>query len=394
MEKKVKVLYILTKLELGGAQKVCLSLLEGIQKKGEFSALISGAQGVLVSQAQKSDSVYLIESFKREVGIKTIFNELKTLFLLIKKIRNLKKQNPDLIVHTHSTKAGILGRWAAFFARVKTIVHTVHGFGFHEHQNKISWTIIFLFEYFASFITTHYVCVSQNDVNIGKKYLPKFGKKSSVIRAAVEWDKFYGATKTEGFGSKEFGAKELGSEKFIIGTVSCLKPQKNLIDLLKAFKHLHDDKKINSEIKQNLLLQIIGDGVQKPEIEKWINKNNLQDKIELLGWQNDVSSWMKKWNVFVMSSLWEGLPCAIIEARLSKLPVVSYNISGIPEVIIENKNGYLIPAGNWKMLAQRINQLVLNRNELESMSNYKDNLEDFKNEKMVEYHLQLYKQLI
>ena len=389
-KKNIHVLYILTKLELGGAQKVCLTLLEGLQKKGILSSLISGTQGPLVTQAQKSNSVYLMQSFKREVGIKSLFNEFKTFIQLIKKIKTLKKNHKNLIVHTHSTKAGILGRWAAFFAGVKIRVHTVHGFGFHEFQNKIAWSIIFFFEYITAFITTHYVCVSDYDKKIGKKYLPKFWQKSSIIRAAVEWEKFYiPAKKIEEKFQAATKTSNFDNEKFIIGTVSCLKPQKNIFDLLKAFE------KVTQEIKnKSLLLQIIGDGALRPEVEKWINQNNLQNKIELLGWQNDVPMWTKDWNLFAMSSLWEGLPCAVIEARLSKLPVLSYNIAGIPEVIFDGKNGFLIETGSWQMLAKRMEQLINNKVLQQKMSIYKDNLDDFQNGNMVEKHLQLYRQLV
>jgi len=386
--KKVHVLYILTKLELGGAQKVCLSLMEGIKESGNFGALISGNEGVLIPQVKKFDSVYLLRNFKREVGIKTVFNEFKTLFQIILYLKKLKKNYPDLIVHTHSTKAGIIGRWAAFFARIKTRVHTVHGFGFHDHQNKIAWMICYLLELFTSFVTTHYICVSVYDQNTGKKLLPKFGKKSSIIRAAVEWDKFYiPATRLK----DDFKCKEVfkvPEKKFIIGTVSCLKPQKNIFDLLKAFKQVCDKTK-----KQNLLLQVIGDGILRDKIEKWILQNGMKDKIDLLGWQDEVSMWMRNWNVFVMSSLWEGLPCAVVEARLSKLPVVSYKIAGIPEVIYDSKNGFLVDAGDWETLAGKIQKLVLDEVLLKKMKNYSDDLNDFKDRVMVEKHLNLYRQL-
>ena len=176
-ENRLHVLYILTKLELGGAQKVCLSLLKGISKYGLKSSLISGSEGVLTSEVQTHNSVFFLKSFKREVGIKTIFSEFKTFFQMISQIKKLKKQSPNLIIHTHSTKAGIMGRWAAFFAGVKTRIHTVHGFGFHDHQLRIIWLIHFILEYLTSFITTHYVCVSNLDMQTGNRLLHNFAKK-------------------------------------------------------------------------------------------------------------------------------------------------------------------------------------------------------------------------
>ncbi|MFA5075282.1 MAG: glycosyltransferase [Candidatus Babeliales bacterium] len=386
---KIHVLYILTKLELGGAQKVCLSLIEGLKNKSDFVGLISGNQGALVDEVKKYDFIFLLNSFKREIGFRTLFLEFKTFFQMISKIKKLKKIFPDLIVHTHSTKAGLLGRWAAFFAGAKNRVHTVHGFGFHDYQNKFVWFIIFFLEYVTSFITKHYVCVSYNDQKIGSKLFPKFSKKSSVIRAAVDWEQFY--TPAVVFRAspvaKTMQDTSPGTARFVIGTVSCFKPQKNLFDLLKAFKLAYTSC-------PNIFLQIIGDGVLRKPIENWIQENNMQDKIELLGWKNNVADFMKKWDLFAMSSLWEGLPCAIIEARLSRLPVLSYNIAGIPEVIIDGKNGFLVPSGDWQKLAEKIILIAKDKDLKIQMQNYPDNLNSFNNKIMVQEHLQLYKTLI
>lgn len=381
-DKKINVLYVLTKLELGGAQKVCLSLFDGVNKSGSFAALISGNEGVLLDKVKHLDSVFVIDSFKREVGIKNIFKEFKTFFQLIKHIKKVKKNNEDLIVHTHSTKAGILGRWAAFFAGVKKRVHTVHGFGFNDYQPRVVWFLIYLSELTTSFITTKYVCVSKKDLNLGKKILPNFYKKSVIIRAAVQWDKFYIPAKKTEFDP---------SDKFVIGTVSCFKPQKNLFDLLKAFKFVYES--LDESRKQQILLQIIGDGQQREKIEGWIKENNLEDKVELLGWQNDVSLFMKSWSLFVMSSLWEGLPCAVVEARLSKLPVIAYDVGGIYEVLDDGQNGFLIEPGDWKTLAKKIGLVVKDNNLHKSMSLHSDDLLDFKNSVMVQKHLDFYGRL-
>ncbi|MFH1461379.1 MAG: glycosyltransferase [bacterium] len=380
-KKNVSVLYIITKLELGGAQKVCLSLLKGVKAQGGFAGLISGDQGPMVKDVQDLDFIYLLKNLKREIGLKNLFKDIKVFFQLIKIIKNLKIKYPNLIVHTHSTKAGILGRWAAFFSGVKKRVHTVHGFGFHEYQNKLAWLFNYLMEFFTSFVTTNYVCVSQNDINIGNKFLPFFKKRNSLIRAAVEYDKFYIPAKR---------INNFDNEKFIIGTVSCFKPQKNLIDLLRAYKKVVNDL---SDKKEKLLLQIIGEGALRLDLENWVLKNNLQNQVEFLGWQNNVASWLKTWNLFVMSSLWEGLPCAIVEARLSRLPVVAYKISGIPEVVIDNENGFLVAPGNWNDLAEKIKFFVLNHRDYLDMSNHQDSLFDFHETSMIKNHITLYQYL-
>lgn len=138
-KKEIHVLYIITKLELGGAQKVCLSLFNELQKDHNVW-LLSGSEGTLVNQTKTHEQVILLDALKREVGL----SEITAFMQMIQAIKKIKNKYPNLIVHTHSTKAGYLGRWAAWFAGVKQRVHTVHGFGFHEHQSLLGYTVAYL----------------------------------------------------------------------------------------------------------------------------------------------------------------------------------------------------------------------------------------------------------
>ncbi|MCX5922674.1 MAG: glycosyltransferase [Candidatus Dependentiae bacterium] len=374
------VLYIITKLELGGAQKVCLSLLEGLESSEMTASLISSAQGTLVNAVKNKPNVVLLKSLQRELSFFTLFNELKCFFELIGHIRTFKKKYPNLIVHTHSTKAGIWGRWAAFFAGVTNRVHTIHGYAFHAHQSKLAWVTIYMCELLTSFVTTHFVCVSSEDVKTGIKLFPRFAKKHSIIRAAVDFKQFYmPATKLTTFPNHK--------QKFIFGTVACFKKQKNLFDLLQAFAFVH---KKDSRTH----LEIIGDGSLRPYIEQWIIKHHLTDAITLHGWQEHVAPIMMDWHAFVLSSLWEGLPCAIIEARLLKLPVLSYNTGGIHDVIISGENGFLYKQGDLQHLAHGMLSLTQNQPLHSKMQQYPDDLRDFDTPQMVHEHLELYQQLV
>ncbi len=376
-KKEIQVLYIITKLELGGAQKVCLSLLENMQSSGHTSFLISGNQGTLTKIVAEKNNIILLDTFTREVGIRTIFQEIKTLFSLIAHIRKLKKKYPHLLVHTHSTKAGLLGRWAAFFAGVSKRIHTVHGFGFHPYQTKIGWLINYVLELLTSFITTQYVCVSSFDVKTGIRLLPRFAQKHSIIRAAVNQHTFIPAQRCK---------IEKTDEPFIFGTISCFKKQKNLFDLFEAFKLC---KQQNPQVK----LEVIGDGHLRADLEEWIAKNHMQENIILHGWQTNVSTYLKKWNAFVLSSLWEGLPCSVIEARLSQLPVISYDTGGIHDVIYHGQNGLLCKPKQIEKLAQQMFQLSTNQTLITKLQSYTDDLSDFDKNAMIKQHIKLYQSI-
>ena len=379
-QKSIHVVYIITKLELGGAQKVCLNLYERIQKSPHFNAsLISGTQGPLVEYASKNANTILLDSFKREISGKAFLHEIKTFFALIKTLRSLKKQHPNLIVHTHSTKAGLLGRWAALFAGIKMRVHTVHGYGFHNHQSKIVWFIIYLIELMTSFITTHFVCVSSQDVKMGLKLFPRFTQKHSIIRAAIDWHQFIKpARKHTPFSPHD---------PFIVGTVACFKPQKNLFDLLRAFETAY-------HTEPRLRLEIVGDGSLRYDIEHWILTHNLNNVITLHGWQDEVAPIMKQWHAFVLTSLWEGLPCALIEARVLKLPVICYDTGGIHDVIQHEENGLLYEQKDWHGVAQGMISLAKEQQLYTKLQQYPDDLTDFRTESMIAEHILLYKNLM
>src|SRR3990167_3653559 len=378
----INVLYVITKLELGGAQKVCLSLIKGLKEHDHNPLLITGKEGYFVKDIKNEPYVLLVDTFKREISLKYVFQEFINFLKIVKRIRNITKVNDYLIVHTHSTKAGLVGRWAAFFCGVKTRIHTIHGFGFHKHQSWFKWLPIYFAELFTSFITTHYVCVSSEDVKMGLKLFPNFAKKHSIIRAAIDWEQFY----TSARGEPVESIRARSQKDFIFGTVACFKEQKNLFDLLKAFKLVnHKNPKTR--------LEIIGDGHLRPKIEKWISENNLENRVTLHGWQEKVAPFMQKWHVFVLSSLWEGLPCSVVEARMLKLPVISYNTGGIHDVIFDSQNGFLCPQADWQSLAQRMTEICENQEIYTKFQVYQDDLSDFNAAKMVQEHIKLYKNL-
>src|SRR5579872_1291542 len=377
--KRIHVVYIITKLELGGAQKVCLSLYDALQQTPALDVtLISGAEGTLVPHVSKKSNVILLDDIKREVS-GNILSELRCFFTLIRTLQELKKKYPVLIVHTHSTKAGLMGRWAAWFAGIKNRIHTVHGYGFHQHQSRIAWSIIYLLELITSFVTTHFICVSSQDVKTGLKLFPSFARKHSIIRAAIDWHQFVKPARKH--------TPLAPHEPFIVGTIACFKPQKNLFDMLQAFESAYHRE-------PRLRLEIIGDGSLRYDIEHWILNHNLNNVITLHGWQDRVSPIMKKWHAFVLTSLWEGLPCAVVEARMLKLPVISYDTGGIHDVIQHKKNGLLYEQKDWIGVANGMISLAQEQQLYTTLQLHQDDLTDFRTESMVQEHIKLYKQLL
>jgi len=371
------IVYIITKLELGGAQKVCLSLHKGLKANNISSTLISGDEGALVSQVAGDATTILLPSLKREISLNSIIDEIKTFFSVVGILRNLKKQiKTNIIVHTHSTKAGITGRWAAFFAGISTRVHTVHGFAFHKNQHKLVWFLIVACEWITALITTHFVVVSSTDEETGSNLLPRFKKHHTIIRAAAFTQPKTSIART----GKQYSAES----PMILGTVSCFKPQKNLTDLL----HIFNDaaKKI-----PHIRLEIIGDGAERQKLESLVQTLGICHQVVFAGWQHNLAPWLERWDAFVLSSLWEGLPCSVVEARLFKLPVIAYNTGGIKDVIQTNMNGVLVPQHHKKTFTTAIIGYYLHPTIYEQQAMCDDDLSDFSEQAMINEHIKLYR---
>lgn len=370
------IVYIITKLELGGAQKVCLALHKGLKAKDISSTLISGDEGPLVSHIAGDSTAILLPSLKREVSLQGLWREIKAFFELVKILRNLKKRvTSNIIVHTHSTKAGITGRWAAFFARIPIRIHTVHGFAFHENQSWLVWLIIVAFEWLTALITSHFVVVSSKDQETGNKILPRFKKNHTIIRAAAFIEQENSLERTQ----REFSAEK----PLIIGTVSCFKPQKNLSDLLYIFNEA-------TKKSPHLRLEIIGDGVERQKLERLVQKLGIEQQVVFAGWQTNITPWLERWDVFALSSLWEGLPCSIVEARMFKLPVIAYNTGGIKDVIKHDVNGFLVDQHHKKAFTSAIIEYYTNPKLHIRHALFNDNLSDFTPEVMINQHIKLY----
>lgn len=373
----IKVCYIITKLELGGAQKVALYTAENLNKNDFQNFLITGKGGILIDKACQNLKVYQLAKLVREISP---YKDLKALWHIY---TVLKAEKPD-IVHTHSSKAGVLGRIAAKLAGIKVIVHTIHGYGFNETQKfYIKYLYIFL-ERFSAFLSHKLIAVTNEDINKGLKYKIAPKDKFTLIRAGIN-TKFY----KDYLPLSDFRSSLVkNQETKIITTIGPFKPQKNLKDFIKAAEI------VAKEIKDVLFI-IVGDGVLRPELEKQIEESGLKDKILMLGWRLDIAAILNASDIFVMTSLWEGLPCTIVEAMCCSKPVIANAVDGVKEIIKENENGYLIEPHNFQKTAEKIIYLLSNEKErLEMGKRAKLSItEEYDLEYMLKQHEELYKSL-
>lgn len=335
---KLKVVHVLTKLEFGGAQTSTLYTVEHLPRR-RYEVYLFTSPGYLSRQAESVAKTTLkYFPFRREINP---LLDMLTFFLLLKEFLQIRPH----VVHTHSSKAGILGRWAAFFARVPCIYHTIHGFPFHQQQFFLTRQLYIFLEQITSFLTTRLIAITVEDIKKGLSQGIGRKNKYILIRDGIEIKKF----RDTSF-SRELIRKELGiKEKLIVGTVSCLKPQKNPLDFVRMAA-LIPEKRVG--------FIIAGDGALRKRMEEEVSKNRLHDRFYLLGWREDIEKIIRLFDVFVLTSFWEGLPKALLEAMASGLPPVVTAVDGMKEIIENGENGFLVPPGDYKAMAGKVRILL------------------------------------
>ena len=156
--------------------------------------------------------------------------------------------------------------------------------------------------------------------------------------------------------------------------------------MLKAFETVLKDH-------PNIQLEIVGGGPMHEKLESWIITHNLQKSVTMYGWQENSVGFMKSWDCFLFTSLREGLPCSIVEARFMKIPVLSYDTGGIGDIITNGKNGFLYKKHDWNSLSCGMIDIIQDNTLRKRLSNFDDAIEAFSSSYMIKEHIIFYDQL-
>jgi len=381
---KTTVVHIITKLELGGAQQNTLFTVANLERRKYEPVLISGTEGILVEDAKKLKDVkvYLIPELVREIRpFKDVISFLKIRRIL----KELKKPFSNIIVHTHSSKAGILGRWAARVAGINLIIHSIHGYSFNDYQPSFLRAFYIFIERVTSLVTTRFIAVSKANIEKGMAERIFTKDKALLIRSGIDIREFQ-----EVKGDRMKKKEELGTDARcpLVAMIACFKTQKSPLDFVKIARIVSDNI---SEIR----FLLIGDGVLRSEIEELIKKLGMDGKILLLGWRNDIPEILSCIDVLVLTSLWEGLPRVFPQAMASGVPVVATEVDGAPEAIKNGINGYLLPPKGIHAMAEKIVYLIRDPEKAQEMGGKgKDLVEEFDIWKMLAQQEELYASLL
>jgi glycosyltransferase involved in cell wall biosynthesis len=340
----IPVIHVITKLEFGGAQQNTLYTVQNLDRHMFRPILITGPGGHLMPEAQQMDTQLIVaKNLIREIKPLT---DLKAYGEMTRILRSVT--TGPAIVHTHSSKAGIVGRWAARRCRIPVIVHSIHGFGFTPSQSAAKRSLLKFAERKTSGITDHFIAVSHSNRQDGVKYGLFEEDRCTVIRSGFDLDQFRDAPSLDDTFYKEEGITD-GSP--IVLMVACLKPQKAPLDFVKVARLVHD-------VRPDAHFLLAGDGELKDDLLHEVEKLGLSDNFHLLGWREDVPELMKASHVVALTSLWEGLPRVIPQAKASGRPVVATAVDGSREAVREGEDGYLCAPGDVKAISERVLTLI------------------------------------
>ena len=345
----IKVVHIITRLILGGAQENTLLTCRGLVQTGRYDVTLLtgpaiGPEGELVDQARAwGVPLEIIPEMRREISPLNDRRALNT-------IRAFLAGRTPSIVHTHSSKAGIIGRYAARKAGVPIIVHTIHGLPFHRYEKRWRNWLYRELETRAAEHTDAIVCVADAMTDAAVDAGVAARSKFRTIYSGMELEPFLRRDYDTGALRRHFGIRP---DEPVVGKVARLAPLKGYEFLIRAIQEilLHVPK---------AKFLFVGDGPAAIDIRQQVQDAGLQNRVIMAGLvpASHIPLYVSTMDVVVHASLREGLARVIPQAMLLEKPVVAYNLDGTPEAIQDGVTGYLVPAESVHELARRTTELL------------------------------------
>ena len=384
MSRKIKVLHIITRLDKGGSAENTFLTVKGLDKERFEVSLMCGP-----ADDPRQERRTQVE----ECGIPFIFlpqlvrniHLVRDPVALFKIYRFLKKEKFDM-VHTHTSKAGLLGRFAAKLAKTPLIIHTPHGHVFYGYFGPLKTRLFILLERLAGRITDRIIALTQNEKEDYTAQRIAGKDRCVVIPSGIELAQFRELSQDE----KAELKKEIGiPENFaVVGTAGRLVPVKDPGSLIEASRH------IIARFPETCFL-FAGDGPLKKYLQKKAVSMGIEENIFFLGWRDDVARILSLLDIFCLPSLNEGMGRVLAEAMALGKPIVASRAGGIPDLITHGRNGFLVPPQNPEELAGHIQRLLEDKGLREKMGREgQDTVSELTHETMVQKIENMYQELM
>ena len=339
-----KLAYVVTQSEMGGAQKNILLLSKGLSDKFEIT-VYCGPGGLLVEELRKSKiRVIEVPSLKREIALK---DDLKTYRYLAKEF----KEKGYSIVHSHSSKAGILARFAAKSSKVPKNIYTAHGFVFNEPMAGTAKEFYRIAERCAAGIATDLVVVSNRDLETAESLGIKSRNQTVCIPNGID---FGLSVEIEGKDASADLREKLGIKdgEFAFGAIANFYETKGHRYLVHAFEMLR-----NSSRAENLKLVLVGQGLLLDEIRSLSGEG-----VIFTGYVENAEKLMDAFDCLVLSSVKEGFPFVILEAVKHRLPIVATDVGDVKRMLDEGelKSCRIVEPGSSEALSEAMEWMIKN----------------------------------
>ncbi len=344
----MKILHIITRLILGGAQQNTVMCCAAQARAGHQVALafgpIYGPEGSLLPEAQKAGvDIHEVAAMRRAILPGHDWFTYRALRDLIRKLE------PE-VVHTHSSKAGIVGRAAAWAEHVPAVVHTIHGLPFHDRQPRFVYWSYVLIERWAARRCHKLIGITDAMCSIFLKHGIGIPGQFEVVPSGVDIADFNVPP-----GARESTRRQLGIplDAPVVGILARLDPLKGQSDLIEILPEL-------AAKHPGLKLLIVGDGWNRSQLEVQVAQQGMRDQVIFTGLvpPGRVPLMLAAMDVNTLPSYQEGQARTLVQALLCGCGIVGYAVGGIPEVCIHGETGRLAPMGDKAGLAREINNLL------------------------------------
>jgi glycosyltransferase involved in cell wall biosynthesis len=342
----LRVLNVITHLDAGGATDAALNACAYISDERFAPTLVCGPspeeEGDVKARADGLGvEVVTIPTLRRSIDPIRDVRALRALQSLFRATR------PD-IVHTHSSKAGFLGRLAARRERAPAVIHTVHGWSFHDYMPRRDRVLFTAVERLAARWTDRIVTVSELDRSKGLAAGIGSFELYSVIHELNDLEAFLGADDAPAASRARLG---LPADAPVIGTVGRLSDQKD------PTTFVHSAAAVAADIPEARFV-MVGHGPLRRHVERLVGDLGLRDRFLLTGVRADIPAILRSFDVFLLTSLWEGMPLVIPQAMACRVPVVASTADGNRELIRDGHNGLLVPPNSPDQFARAVVRLL------------------------------------
>jgi glycosyltransferase involved in cell wall biosynthesis len=358
-----KIVHIITRMDRGGsAQNTLLTCLALSGRYEQVLVYGLSLESQMTERESRSVERSIHEAEKRGVKIIRLsslvrrIDPARDLSALFSLWRLMIREKPD-VVHTHTSKAGILGRCAARLAGVPAVVHTPHGHVFYGHFGPLASKIYLLVERIMVLITDRLIALTQGEKNDYIALSVCGPQKIITIHSGVNLDHYLNVKVNVQRKRKSLGLKPEG---LVVGTVGWLLTIKGPMYLLKAMEEVWKGCPETS-------LVYAGKGDLEEELRKEASRMGVSEKVWFLGWRDDIPEIMNILDIFVLPSLNEGMGRVLVEAMAAGRPVIASNVGGIPDLVYQGKNGLLVPPADPKALAREVEFLISNPDKRREM---------------------------